>query len=405
MVTGSVGKTSTKDAVAAALSENFYLRKSEKSFNSELGVPLTIIGASNPWSNPTAWLSVFAEALSVLIFPTHYPKLLVLEVGADQPGDLKKILKIATPDAVVVTLLPSVPVHVEAYETPAAVREEEFAPALALAPGAPLIVSADDEFARKLARQNVLSKVTFGLSEDADLRITDVELWTEAGATVPKGMKAKLIIKGKEHCLNVPHVIGRSQVLAPAAAVLTGLMFGMTVEDAFKGLASYVPPQGRGRLFEGKKNSILIDDTYNSSPAAVEEILRSHSLLSAEGRSHRRIVAVLGDMLELGRYSVAEHARIGHIANECVDVLVTVGVRARTIGEAAIESGMSAGSVHHFATSMEAVAPIEELLQEGDVVLVKGSQGVRMERIVRPLLANFEDVPELVRQSPEWLKR
>ena len=126
MITGSVGKTSTKDAVAAALSEKFYLRKSDKSFNSDFGVPLTIIGAKNPWANPIAWIRVFQEALSILFLPTHYPKLLVLEVGADRPGDLAKILKIAKPDAVVVTLLPSVPVHVEAYETPAAVREEEF---------------------------------------------------------------------------------------------------------------------------------------------------------------------------------------------------------------------------------------------------------------------------------------
>ena len=109
MVTGSVGKTSTKDAVAAVLTRRFYTRKSEKSFNSEFGVPFTILGVGNPWVDPFAWFSVAKNALALLFLPNHYPNMLVLEVGADQPGDLAKILKIVTPDAVVVTRLPEIP--------------------------------------------------------------------------------------------------------------------------------------------------------------------------------------------------------------------------------------------------------------------------------------------------------
>ncbi len=404
MVTGSVGKTSTKDAVAAALSENFYLRKSEKSFNSDFGVPFTILGVANPWANPLAWLAVIGEAFAVLFFPTHYPKLLVLEVGADRPGDLAKILKIAKPDAVVVTLLPSVPVHVEAYETPAAVREEEFAPATALMPGAPLILCADDEFALDKAKRIETDPCTYGLSRDANVRIEDVEIWMEGdelGVSAIKGMQALLSINGETYPVKVSGVLGRSQLFAPAAAVATALALRMKPEEALKGLATYVAPPGRARIFAGKKKTLLIDDTYNSSPAAVEEILRSLELIPG---TPRRVV-VLGDMLELGRYSVAEHVRIGHIAEETADVLVTVGARAKAIGESAKEDGMAEDQVHHFATSVEAALAVEELLQEGDVVLVKGSQGVRMERIVRPLLANFADVSKLVRQDAEWLRR
>ncbi len=151
----------------------------------------------------------------------------------------------------------------------------------------------------------------------------------------------------------------------------------------------------------------MIDDTYNSSPAAVEEILHSLELvpdtLYPGGRSRK--IAVLGDMLELGRYSVAEHAHVGHIAKQTVDVLVTVGQRAKGIGETAIADGMRESAVHHFATSVEAAAHIESLIEEKDVVLVKGSQSVRLERVVRVLLADFADVPQLVRQDQEWLKR
>ena len=403
MVTGSVGKTSTKDAVAAALSEKFYLRKSDKSYNSDFGVPLTIIGVSNPWANPLAWLAVFRTALAVLLLPNHYPKLLVLEVGADSPGDIAKILRIAKPDAVVVTLLPSVPVHVEAYETPAAVREEEFSPVLALSPNSPLILSADDEFAVNNSRLLEMQACTYGTSELADVRIHDIQIWMEKnklGKETVVGMQAVIEFKEEKYPLKVRGAVGRSQLFAPAAAIATACTLGMTTAEALKGLDSYVSPPGRARVLKGKKNSTIIDDTYNSSPAAAEEILRSLELFPA-GRK----IAVMGDMLELGRYSVAEHAHIGHIAKETVDVLVTVGPRAKGMGEAALQDGMPKECVHHFETSPEAAAHMEKILEEGDIVLVKGSQGIRMERIVRPLLADFADVSQLARQDTEWLKR
>ncbi len=242
MVTGSVGKTSTKDAVAAALSGSFYLRKSDKSFNSDFGVPLTIIGSKNPWANPIAWISVFKHALAIIFLPTHYPKLLVLEVGADRPGDLAKILKIARPDVVVVTLLPSVPVHVEAYETPAAVREEEFSPSLVLAPNAPLIICADDEFAMAKAKRIEMQSYSYGVSKEADVRIEDMRAWIENEAVV--GMQAVFEIGGKEYPVTIPSVLGRSSVFAPAAAVATAIALGLTPTEALEGLASYVPPPG-----------------------------------------------------------------------------------------------------------------------------------------------------------------
>ncbi|MBA3789024.1 UDP-N-acetylmuramoyl-tripeptide--D-alanyl-D-alanine ligase [Patescibacteria group bacterium] len=399
MITGSVGKTSTKDAVAAALSEKFFVRKNEKSFNSGFGVPFTIIGVKNPWTNLFAWMSVFGEGILVLLFPNHYPKLLVLEVGAEQPGDLAQILKMVKPDAVVVTLLPSVPVHVEAYETPEAVREEEFEPARALVPEAPLIISADDPHALTQASHTETEVYTFGYAEGSMVRITDIGITREEG--VPQGMEAQLEIEGKRYNLKVAGAFGRSQLYAPAAAVAAALSLGMSVKEALTGLENYVPPPGRGRLLKGKKNSVLIDDSYNSSPAAVEESLRSLTLLDPK----KRKVAILGDMLELGRYSMAEHIRIGHIAKEMVDVLITVGARAQAIGETAREDGMPDERVQHFASSKEAAHAIEGVLEEEDLVLVKGSQSIRLERVLKVLIKDFADQKQLVRQEKEWNRR
>ncbi len=398
MVTGSVGKTSTKDALKAALSERSFVRASEKSYNSEVGVPLTIIGSKNPWTNPFSWLRVFKEALALLILPNHYPKILILEVGADRPGDLAKILHIALPHAVVVTRLPEVPVHVEAYATPEAVREEEFVPAYGLAPAAPLVVNAEDEYALAYAQRLPVAISTFGFKKGATVEISHPELWMEDGNIV--GMQGTVTVGGAHETLQVRGALGRTQLLAPAAALATAIALGFSLSEALTGLSSYTPPAGRSRILAGKEGSILIDDSYNASPAAVEEAL--HALC---GIKAKRRIAVLGDMLELGRYSVQEHERVGTLSAQCADVLVTVGIRARAVAEAAQNAGMKEDAVHVCENAHTAGTLLTELVHEGDIVLVKGSQSVRTERIVEMLLRNPEDKVKLVRQEHEWRHR
>ena len=398
MVTGSVGKTSTKDALAAVLSNRYNLRASEKSYNSEFGVPLTILGSKNPWENPAAWARVFKEAWALLLLPNIYPKLLVLEVGADRPGDLARILRIATPDVVVVTRLPDVPVHVDAYASPQAVRDEEFTPAYALAQGAPLIISSDDPNAVTMAGILPAHVSTFGFADGSDVCLEGYSFFEEEEVS---GMEATVTVRGESHTLRVIGALGRSQLYAPAAALCAALSLDMSIEEALKGAEAYVPPAGRGRLLRGMNGSLLIDDSYNASPAAVEEALSALSLLTTRTRR----IAVLGDMLELGRYSSEEHGRVGVIASERADVVVAVGTRSRTIASAALQAGMSQDVVFSFDTALEAADMLQSFVQKGDAVLVKGSQGIRTERIVERLLASPEDRHLLVRQEREWKAR
>ncbi len=393
MITGSVGKTSTKDAVAAALSERYFLRASEKSYNSEFGVPLTIIGAKNPWENPIAWIQVIQEALALILLPNHYPQLLVLEVGADSPGDLARILSIATPDAVVVTMLPEIPVHVEAYASPQAVRDEEFQPAYALAAGSPLIISADDGHSRKMAKRLSVNVISVGYGADADMRIEDSRYSA-------KGMEGTLHYCGKKHTVVAANALGRTQLYAPAMGLALATTLHMSVAEALTGLTKYAPPPGRARILKGKHGTTLIDDSYNASPAAVEEILGALELVPGS----RRIVAI-GDMLELGRYSMSEHARIGRLIAKHADIVVAVGQRAEALREAAVEEGVKEELALGFATSIEAAHALASLVREGDVVLIKGSQGIRMERIAEVLLEDSSDTQFLVRQDKEWKRR
>lgn len=399
MVTGSVGKTSTKDALAAALAERFHLRASEKSHNSEFGVPLTIIGAKNPWLDFHKWVRVLEDGFALMLLPSHYPKLLILEVGADRPGDVARILKMVTPDAVVVTRLPDVPVHVEAYSSPAAVREEEFAPAYALPAHAPLIISADDPHAKAMAARLHAKVVTFGFAKDADVRIDAPGVLEDAGRSV--GMRAKLTTASGSAPLTVTGAIGRPQLYAPAAALALARALGISDEEALRGLEKYNPPAGRCRLLTGTHDALIIDDSYNASPAAVEEAL---AVLSEVPHVTRR-VAVIGDMLELGRYSVAEHERVGKAAAGKVDMVIGVGVRARAIAEAARQAGLSEEQVRTYDDAFLAAEALKSVIGKGDAVLIKGSQGMRMEVIAEALLASPTDTSQLVRQEREWKKR
>ncbi len=402
MVTGSVGKTSTKDAIAAALAETYFLRKSERNFNTEFGMPFTIIGVENPWKNIFAWLRVFQEAFTLLLLPNHYPKMLVLEVGVDKPGEIAHLLYIATPDMVIVTCLPEVPVHVEAYTSPQAVREEEFMPAYSLAPSAPLIISADDQYARDMAQRLPVQTIMYGVSNDGDIHIKNTEFLIEKGRV--RGMQARVDIsipRTMTETIVVRGALGRQQIFAPAAALAVAVALSVPVDAALAGLSSYMPPPGRGRIFDGIHGSIIIDESYNSSPAAVIESLST----LREFASPSRRVAVLGDMLELGRHSVSEHEHIGKLAAQCVDVIVTVGVRAQCIAKTAEESGFNKENIYTFDTAKEAITALATFVREHDIFLIKGSQGVRLESVVESLLRNPNDNIYIPRQDAHWKLR
>ena len=170
-ITGSVGKTATKDAVYAALAAHAFVRKSEKSFNSEIGIPLTVLGIPNGWMNPLVWLQNIFDGLSLVIFRSRYPDWLVLEVGADRPGDIRETARWLPVDIAVITRLPERPVHVEYFASPEEVAEEKGAIISALKPSGTLVLFADDERVMQFkVRAGSRRVLTFGFSESADVR-------------------------------------------------------------------------------------------------------------------------------------------------------------------------------------------------------------------------------------------
>ncbi len=409
-VTGSVGKTSTKDAIFAVVAAGHYVRRSDKSFNSEIGVPLTILGCPNAWSNPFAWLQNLLDGLLLSITPARYPEWLVLEVGADRPGDISSLARWLPVDIAVITRLPEVPVHVEYFKSVDAVVEEKASIINALRPGGTLVVYADNhtQLLRERAEKHGANVVTFGFDGEADLRGSNFAplLETEAGkGSHPIGMSSTITIRSTmsgsmSAPLSTLGVIGSHAILSPLAAAAVGSVLGMSLEDTVAALGSYEPPHGRMHLLPGIKGTCIIDDTYNSSPAAVEAAL--NTLATLKGRR----AAVLGDMLELGRHSVDEHRKAGALVAKTADVLVTVGFRARDIAQGALDNGMQDDDIFQFEDAARAGEAVAAMLQSGDVVLVKGSQSIRLERVVELLLVDPSRAPELlVRQDAEWKRR
>ncbi len=410
-ITGSVGKTSTKDAIYSVVSPALYVRRSEKSFNSEIGVPLTILGCPNAWNNPFMWMQNLIDGASLIIFSAKYPSWLVLEVGADRPGDIRSLAAWLPVDIAVITMLPEVPVHVEYFDSPEQVIEEKASLIRAVRPGGTLVLFGDDERTKKLAaRAKDITVLFYGLEEGATVRGEKIAPLFDADAW-PQGMNAEIVVEDERATIEIRGTVGTHALLPTLAAVAVGSVFKKPLSEMISSLVKYDPPPGRMRILKGIKDTLLIDDTYNSSPAAVHAALTALAFIGphfAAARHKRgRRIAILGDMLELGRHSVEEHRKIGaYAAKKKINMLVTIGFRARDIAQAALDNKMNESAILQYEDAEKAGQELKGLIRAGDTILIKGSQGTRMERTVELLMQNPEKAKDLlVRQDEEWKKR
>jgi len=397
-VTGSVGKTSAKLAIEAVLERERQVRVSSENLNNDLGLPLTILGDWKPAelklvsrAQPphTArirkflfWLKVMIFSVCRVIFASRsgYPEILILEYGADRPGDLKYLLSIARPNISVITAIGEIPVHVEFFSGPDEVAREkakliEYLPAASFA-----ILNYDDESVMNLSDRTRAHVMTFGFARGAEVQIAGFENKFENGR--PAGVSFKLEHGGGFVPVRLDGVFGKTQGYAAAAAACVGLIFGLNLVRISENLKGYAPAKSRLELLPGIKYSYVIDDSYNASPLAMHAALDVLRSLPA-----KRKVAVLGDMLEIGKYTIEAHERVGRLAAKFVDVLVAVGLRAKFIAEAAKSAGMRKASVYIFETADEAKESVKELVRKDDLILVKGSHAMEMDKIVDEIRA------------------
>ena len=399
-ITGSVGKTSTKDAIYSAIKDHVRARKSEKSFNSEIGVPLSILGLANAWNNPFLWIKNMVDGLLVALLPGQYPDVLVLEVGVDRPGDMAALTQWLKPDVVVLTRLPDVPVHVEYFDTPEAVTAEKLRLVEALKPEGVLVYNHDDEQVRTAAEAIRQQAIGYSRYSESHYHATEDVVSYEDGR--PTGLSFALSHVNEKEDILIADSVGVPHVYAYAAAAAVAGQLGVPLAAAASSLKSHVPTAGRMRLLPGLKDTIIIDDTYNSSPTAAERAVQTLKEMRAAGRK----IAVVGDMLELGQFSVREHEKLGEQVAHSADILVTIGVRARKVAESALDFGLSEEAVFQYDEVKRASNEVQGLIQAGDIILVKASQGIRAEKLVEEIMAHPEQAETLlVRQSPAWSNR
>lgn len=404
-ITGSVGKTSTKEAVFAVLSSKFRVRKNEKNYNNEIGLPLTVLGLESGGGSLVRWAIVLLRSFGVAYFGRagNYPEILVLEMAADRPGDIKYLVDFLKPEVGVVTAIGIS--HLEFFKDKKQIAREKSALVKTLNKEGLAILNFDDRETRKMADEIKVKKTAYGFSEEADVRASDIFFGYEKGKDVQggdvnkiKGISFKLSFEGATIPVRLMRCVGRPQIYSVLAATAAGIHFGMNLLEIASALKDFQAPAGRLNVIDGIKNTIIIEDSYNAAPQSTLAALEVLEKIQA-----RRKIAALGDMLELGEETESGHREVGKKAAAVADVLFAVGDKAKFIADEAEKAGLDNNHIFCYTDSSEAKIPIQNKLQEGDVILIKGSQGARMELISKEIMRYPEQAEKLLpRQTAEW---
>jgi len=350
-ITGSAGKTTTKETIAEFLSGGFRVVKNKGNLNNHIGLPLSLMQLRSE------------------------PDVAVMELGMNHAGEIRTLVAIAEPDVRVWTNVGDA--HIGFFASAEAIADAKAEILERARPTDVLVCNADDDRIMRRVRGFSGRTVTFGEAPGATVRATRLE---DLGLN---GMRAHVTTPDGDAVIATP-LLGRGNLANVLAATAVAIQFGVTLEKIAARAGQLHAPERRGAVHQLRGNVVLVDDSYNSSPSALK---RSLEVIGHEGG--RRKIAVLGEMLELGAHSVGLHESCGVAAAAAgVTLLVTVGGGpARAMAAAAITAGMPESSVRHFEQSVDAAAAIVADVRAGDVVLVKGSRGIRTDVIADRILA------------------
>lgn len=394
-ITGSVGKTSVKEIAVGVLARSFRVRGSVFSYNNELGLPLTIIGEKSPGRSIIGWLMVIGNGIGLILKrDKDYPEILVLEMAANQPGDIESLINIAPCHVGVVAAVS--PSHLKFFKTVKKVAQEKRLIVSHLKKTDYAILNRDDAEVFEMRKKTDADVITFGFHPEADVRTSDMSVrHSDDERHWPEGIFFKVIYNGSIVPMYLSGIVGEHSIYRASAAIAIALVFGMNLVEISTVLKDIKMPPGRMRLIKGIKDTLLIDDSYNASPAAVRAGLETLSRIEITGNGER--YAVLGDMLELGQQTENSHREVGlRVAELGIDFFITVGEAMKDSAIAAKEAGMPENSVVCLNSAEEAGRFLQEKMQTGDVILIKGSRAMRMERVVKEVMAEPERAEELL---------
>ena len=349
-ITGSSGKTTTKEMTAAILSQTKTVVKNRGNFNNLIGLPLTLLGMNA--GNDAA----------------------VVEMGTNRPGEIDRLTEIARPDIGVITNVGSA--HLEGLKTLDGVREEKEALFRTMTAEGIAVVNSDDEAVVRAARQWKGKTITFGLINDAVVRATSIKKKGEQGIT----FTLKIGRKSGELTMSI---LGEHNIYNALAAAACSQACGIDYDDICRGLTEFRQVSGRMELFRLRKGAFLIDDTYNANPSSVTEALKTLRDLAGTQRS----TFIFGDMLELGDQAEDIHEDIGRvIADTGVGRLILRGRFSRAVAAGAQKKGFAEEKIYFFDDPNDIADHIVSSLREGEWILIKGSRGMHMEAITKAIL-------------------
>lgn len=367
-VTGSVGKTSTKEAIAAVLGVRWSVFSNYGSYNGRYGLPIALGQLRDD----------------------HI--LAVLELASDSVGEIRELAEVTRPKVGVVTSIGSS--HLQFFGTLEEIAREKGALIEALPADGTAILNRDDPHVRQLATRTKARVLRYGC-ELAPAAASD-DLVAEEVSVSLDGTAVRVRHRGEVHDLRIPY-LGAQHAYTALAAAAVGLVYGLSWEEIAEGLERLEPLPGRTRLIPGVHGSWLLDDSYNASPESAAAALELLSRLPAE----RRIV-LLGDISQLGSQASEAHRRLGYDCAAVADILITKGELASQAAEGAREAGMPAERLVVTYSSYDAAQALNGLLGPGDLVLIKGSAEARLEQVTREVLHSPEDVALLPRQTAGW---
>jgi len=397
-VSGSVGKSSTKEAITLVLSKSFRVRKSEGNYNNEIGLPLTIIGAKSGGTSLRGWIKVFFVWLRSILFPVAYPQVLVLEMAIDRPGDMNYFLSFVPIDIGVVTQISSS--HLEFFGSIGEIAKEKGKLISAVPETSFAVLNFDDKRVIKMQEKTKAKIMTYGFSEGSMFRADHILINHDIKHT--EGLSFKLNYAGKTIPVRLPKIIAHHYVSAVLSAVAVGIAMKMNLVEIAETVERFESLPGRLRLLPGRDGMFLLDDTYNASPTSTFSALETLKEFIAP-----RKVVILGDMLELGPDASEHHQslRDAILASGAL-VVILVGTYMKNLAEALYRGGFPEKQLYWFPDPVSACVEVSQIVREEDLILIKGSRGMRMEKITEVLLQDPLDAKDLLCcQSQEWKNR
>jgi len=365
-ITGSVGKTSTKEAIFEVLKIHFQnrVRKSYGNLNTKNGVSLAILGFHQSPSKFYHWIPIL-PLVPFKAFTNSKTEILILEVAADQPGDIKYITSFIKPDITVLTSIGQA--HLEIFGTMEKIIEEKTQLLRALPPDGYAVLNIDDENIKKISFGGRWQVKTFALTQEADIIAKNIT--TEIDNYKP--LSKFQVISSTNKFLAATNTLGRATNIYPVlAAVAVAEIFNLKKEEIIEGIKNIQIQKHRMEVFRGENNSIIIDDSYNANPLSMKAALDTLRILPA-----KRKIAVLGDMLEIGKIAPEAHRLIGEYAREIADEVVTVGELAKGYRG------------KHFDNNDEAIKYLLSKILENDIILIKASNSLNFAEISEALKA------------------